>query len=63
MSVLGPLSGPPIKVHDVRQAALNAEGVLAVRLSVTADDRGETTHAHPALPEAMREATPSVRDA
>jgi len=34
---------------------LIAEGVLAVRLGLTAEDIGRTIHAHPTLPEAVRE--------
>jgi len=35
---------------------LIAEGVLAIRLGATARDIAHTIHAHPTLPEAVREA-------
>ena len=39
---------------------LIAEGALAVQLGATADDLAWTTHAHPTLPEVMKEAALAV---
>jgi dihydrolipoamide dehydrogenase len=53
-----PQSGKVLGMHIMGPGAsdLIAEGALAVRLGVTAQEIAETIHAHPTLPEAVAEA-------
>jgi dihydrolipoamide dehydrogenase len=55
-------TGEVLGVHIAAQGASNliAEAALGLQLEVTAEELAETIHAHPTMPESLREAAEGV---
>ena len=51
-----------IHILSARASDMLAEGVLAMEFSASAEDIARTMHAHPTLPEALKEAALNVEN-
>ena len=49
-----------VQIASAEASNLLAEAALAMQLEMTAEERAETIHAHPTMPESMREAAEGI---